>query len=173
MMTCFVFTEKRRVVILWSCSCPSCLGQKSERMSQEIPKGIPRFVHQFVGNGHLFSFLKPFETNPLIGKLNNVYVLAPLTKWGLSVVPLIGIFQGYPAPQNIDVNTSMGLACTGFVWTFYALMITPQDMAAKMLAAVNFAMANTNAYNAYRAFVYRRAVAAAAAVGAVGSDEKV
>lgn len=61
---------------------------------------------------------------------------------GLSVVPLYQIFQGLPTVDKIDLNqsscappshlslsahVSSALAFTGFVWSYYALLITPQN----------------------------------------------
>jgi mitochondrial pyruvate carrier 2 len=99
----------------------------------------------------MFKFLKPFESKiPGLAWFNTAYSLAPTSKWGLSIVPLYGVFTGTPHPSKIDEQTSASLACTGFVWTFYAMIITPQNAGSMMLAAVNLAMGSVNGYNVYR-----------------------
>ena len=119
--------------------------------AQEIPAMLPRIFHRFVGNGTLFQFLKPYEAKyPIIGSMNSVYNLAPSSKWGLSIVPIMGIFSGNPPVEKIDLNTSASLTATGAVWSVYALLITPQNAGSKMLCAVNIAMASVNGYNCYR-----------------------
>jgi hypothetical protein len=118
-----------------------------------IPSLLPRFLHQFVGNGTVFKILKPYEDKfPLLKSFNSVYNVAPASKWGLSIVPLYGVFVGSPPVEKIDANTSGALACTGFVWTVYAMMIQPQNAGSRMLALVNFCMGSVNGYNCYRKY---------------------
>ena len=120
-------------------------------MASSIPAMLPKPLHKYVGNPVFLKFLKPYEAgNPVIATLNNVYNLAPASKWGLSIVPLIGVFTGYPPVEKIDLNTSASLTCTGVVWAVYALMITPQNAGSRALAMVNAAMASVNGYNCYR-----------------------
>mmetsp|Transcript_57408 Transcript_57408/g.65806 ORF Transcript_57408/g.65806 Transcript_57408/m.65806 type:complete len:134 (-) Transcript_57408:484-885(-) len=126
----------------------------SAATQQVIPKALPKFLHRYVGNGHMFECLKPYETNGLVKYLNSVYDLAPLCKWGLSIVPMYGVFIGNPPVEKIDLNTSSALACTGFIWTFYAFIIQPQNAGSRALAAVNFCMGSVNGYNAYRRLQY-------------------
>eukprot|EP00744_Colponema_vietnamica_P008067 GILI01011534.1.p1 GENE.GILI01011534.1~~GILI01011534.1.p1 ORF type:complete len:140 (+),score=24.25 GILI01011534.1:47-466(+) len=117
---------------------------------QAIPKMLPKFFHQYVGNPVLFQFLKPYEHIPAVKFLNNVYNTAPASKWSLSIVPLYGVLSGNSPPEKIDMNTSGSLACTGFVWTIYALMIQPQNSGSRALAAVNFCMGSVNGYKCYK-----------------------
>ncbi len=123
--------------------------------AKAIPTFLPKFLHKYVGNPTMFRFLKPFEDKiPGLAWFNTAYSLAPTSKWALSIVPLYGVFNGNPPVQKIDLNTSLSLAFTGFVWTFYAMLITPQNTGSRMLAAVNFAMAAVNGYNANRKRVW-------------------
>ena len=118
--------------------------------SSAIPSFFPKPFHKYVGNPRFIKLLGPYETNPLVGTLNNVYNLAPASKWGLSIVPLIGVFTGYPPVEKIDLNTSASLTCTGVVWAVYALCITPQNAGSRALCIVNACMASVNGYNCYR-----------------------
>ena len=116
-----------------------------------IPSFFPKPLHRFVGNPRLLGFLEPYEDKlPLLKTLNNVYNAAPASKWGLSIVPLYGVFVGYPPVEKIDLNTSASLCATGSVWSVYALMIQPQNAGSRALCAVNCAMAMVNGYNCYR-----------------------
>jgi mitochondrial pyruvate carrier 2 len=127
--------------------------------ASEIPKLFPKVLHKYVGNGTMFQFLKPYEGKyKLVATLNSVYNVAPLSKWGLSIVPMYGVFTGYPAPQDIDFNTSLSLALTGSVWTVYACLIQPQNAGSRALATVNCAMACVNGFNAYRKNYYDKHV---------------
>jgi hypothetical protein len=120
-------------------------------MPAGIPKAFPGFCHQWVGNGKLFKFLAPYEEKyPQLQGFNSVYNLAPSSKWGLSIVPMYGVFVGSPPVEKIDISTSSALTCTGVVWSFYALIITPQNAGSRALATVNMAMASVNGYNCYR-----------------------
>lgn len=123
----------------------------SAAASQTIPKLLPGFMHKYVGNGSLLPFLKKYEAQyPALQSLNSVYNVAPASKWGLSIVPLYGVFMGTPPVEKIDENTSFSLACTGFVWTIYAMIISPQNAGSRALATVNFCMFCVNGYNFYR-----------------------
>ena len=118
---------------------------------QSIPSAFPKVLHRFVGNSRLFGFLEKYEADyPILKTINNVYNIAPASKWGLSIVPLYGVFVGYPPVEKIDFNTSASLAATGSVWSVYALMIQPQNAGSRALCAVNAAMAMVNGYNCYR-----------------------
>jgi hypothetical protein len=127
-----------------------------------IPSALPKIFHKYVGRGSLFSFLQPYEaTSPFVKQLNSVYNVAPLSKWGLSIVPMMGVVSGNPPVEKIDINTSGALTMTGAIWTVYALMISPQNAGSRALAAVNFSMACVNGYNCYRRRNYDLAKAAA------------
>ena len=124
-------------------------------VKQDIPKGVPKFAHQFIGNGNMFKFLIPYyQKYPAVQSINSVYNLAPASKWALSIVPLVGVVTGSQPVEKVNFNTSASLAITGFVWTVYALMITPQNFGSKMLASVNFAMGSVNGYNSYRRYQF-------------------
>jgi len=119
------------------------------------PWFIPSPLRRYVGNGTLFQRLKPYEAHyPFLKFANSVYNVAPASKWGLSIVPLIGVYQGNPPVDKIDRNTSTALACTGFVWTVYAMLIQPQNAGSRALATVNFCMGCVNGYNANRRYQY-------------------
>ena len=66
-------------------------------------------------------------TSPTFKKFNNALTLAPLWKWGLAVVPLMGVFTGVPAVENLDVNTSIALASTGAIWAYYSTLVRPKS----------------------------------------------
>src|SRR3989338_11361738 len=124
-------------------------------VKQEIPKALPKFAHQFVGNGNLFKFLVPYyKQYPVAQSVNSVSNLAPASKWALSIVPFVGVVTGTQPVEKVNFNTSGSLAVTGFIWTVYALMISPQNFGSKMLATVNFAMGSVNGYNAYRRYQF-------------------
>lgn len=128
-------------------------------VKQNIPNGVPKFAHRFVGNGNMFGALVPFYSKyPALQSVNSVYNLAPASKWGLSIVPLFGCITGTQPIEKVNFNTSFSLAITGMVWTVYALMITPQNFGSKMLATVNFAMGSVNGYNAYRRYNFDQAL---------------
>lgn len=135
----------------------------SEIPKQAIPKLFPKIFHPMVGNGTVFKFLKPYETNPVIAYLNSIYNAAPLFKWSLSIVPLAGIVTGNPPVEQLDLNTSISLTATGCVWFVYAQLIQPQNSGSRSLAAVNFCLATVNGYNIYRVVQYNKKKAAEAA----------
>ena len=118
--------------------------------AQPIPRFLPKFLHRYVGNGTLFPFLKQYEQFYVVRTLNSVYNLAPFSKWGLSIVPLYGVFVGSPPVEKIDLNTSASLTVTGIIWTIYASIIQPQNSGSRALVAVNFCMASVNGFNCYR-----------------------
>jgi mitochondrial pyruvate carrier 2 len=119
-----------------------------------IPKILPKFFHQYVGNATAFQALKSYEHIAFVKYINSVYNLAPLTKWGLSIVPMVGVVTGSPSVEKIDFNTSVALANTGFIWTVYAMLIQPQNAGSRALALVNLCMGSVNGYNAYRRYQY-------------------
>eukprot|EP00760_Papus_ankaliazontas_P030481 PhM_4_TR4855/c0_g1_i1/m.2370/K22139/MPC2; mitochondrial pyruvate carrier 2 len=122
--------------------------------SVTAPFWFPKFMHKYILNPHFIERLKPLEEkNPIIKWLNIVYNTAPASKWTLSLVPMYGVFVGVPAPENIDLNTSVALTATGVVWAYYSTVITP---ASTSLFIVNCAMGSVNGYNAYRAFSYQQ-----------------
>jgi len=109
-----------------------------------------------------------------------------MSKWALSIVPLIGIFQGKPAVQDLDVRTSAALMMTGALFGVYSLVVCVNveshvkccvdhwidclktkklgrflafpvhTRGNAMLALVNFTMAAVNGYNVVRRFQYDR-----------------
>ena len=108
---------------------------------------------------------------------NNIYYMAPISKWLLTLVPLIiympsiDEIKSYWAPidsnaikpmnvnnsiDKIDLNTSLSLAITGAIWCIYALLIRPQNIGSRSLAAANFSMAVVNGYNALKKYKYNR-----------------
>jgi len=66
-------------------------------------------------------------TSPTFKKFNNALTLAPLWKWGLAIVPLMGVFTGTPTVENLDVNTSIALASTGAIWAYYSTLVRPKS----------------------------------------------
>ena len=67
-------------------------------------------------------------TSPTFRKFNNALTLAPLWKWGLAIVPLMGVFTGTPSVENLDVNTSIALASTGAIWAYYSTLVRPKSV---------------------------------------------
>ena len=67
------------------------------------------------------------QSSPTFKKFNNALTLAPLWKWGLAIVPLMGVFTGVPAVENLDVNTSIALASTGAIWAYYSTLVRPKS----------------------------------------------
>jgi hypothetical protein len=128
---------------------------------QTIPKMLPKMFHKYVGQGSVFPSLKGYVAgNPRLEALNSIYNMAPMAKWSLSIVPMYGVITGTPSVDRVDFNTSVSLACTGFVWSVYAMMITPQNAGSRALAAVNFCMGSVNSYNAYRRYNYDQSLLA-------------
>ena len=66
-------------------------------------------------------------SSPTFRKFNNALTLAPLWKWGLAIVPLMGVFTGTPSVENLDVNTSIALASTGAIWAYYSTLVRPKS----------------------------------------------
>ncbi|CCW67845.1 unnamed protein product [Phytomonas sp. Hart1] len=121
---------------------------------QVIPKFIPKPFHRWLGNDRLFKCLIPLERYTLVRYFNSVYNTAPLFKWSLSVVPLYSIFAESKPVDKLDVNSSVALFSTGFVWTFYSLMIQPQNSGSRSLALVNLCLACVHGYNCFRILSY-------------------
>lgn len=79
----------------------------------------------------------------------------------------MGVFQGYPKPENLDKRQAYGiqkffvlnfkkvLAATGCVWTYYALIVSPANY---LLCACNAALLGTHGYNLYRRNQYYLAI---------------
>lgn len=133
---------------------------------QPVPKGVPSFAHRFVGNGNAFAALIPhYKQYPVLQSVNSIYNLAPASKWALSVIPFIGCVTGSQPIEKVSFNTSGSLAITGFIWTIYAMLITPQNAGSRALATVNFAMGSMNGYNCYRRYQYDRKLEAMASEG--------
>ena len=123
--------------------------------AQAIPPQLPKMFHKYVGNPFYFAFLRRYEDKiPALYYLNNAYYTAPLSKWGLTIVPLMGIYSGTPAPENVDVATSASIAATGLVWGVYATMIQPQNWGTFSFFAVQICCCTVNSYNLYRHWAY-------------------
>jgi len=79
--------------------------------------------------------------------------MAPLWKWCLAITPLVGLFQGYPKVENIDVLQTWGLTLTGVIWTYYGLLVRPP---AYLLCACNAALAVCNGAHLVRKYRYEK-----------------
>jgi hypothetical protein len=116
---------------------------------------VPKFLKPYMGvEGGVLLRGKMFEklnANPTFRKYNTALELAPLWKWGLAVVPLVGVVTGKPAVENIDLNTSLSLAGTGAIWAYYSTLITPR---ATKLLYVSVALFFANGYNIARRVKY-------------------
>lgn len=66
-----------------------------------------------------------------------VFFWAPLMKWCLVAAGLKDLSR--PA-EKLSVSQNVALACTGFIWVRYSLVITPVNYS---LAAVNFFVGST------------------------------
>lgn len=140
---------------------------------QPVPKGVPGFAHRYVGNGNMIRAAVPlYKTYPALQSINSVYNLAPASKWALSLIPFVGFVTGSQPIEKVNLNTSGSLAITGFIWTIYAMMITPQNAGSRALAAVNFAMGTMNGLNCYRRYCFDQQLAAKAAAAAAAAEPK-
>ena len=129
--------------------------QASTPSSQEIPPMLPKMFHYYVGNPYYFAFLRRFEESfPALKYLNNAYYTAPLSKWGLTIVPLMGIINGTTPAEKVDVSTSSSIAATGLVWGVYATMIQPQNWGTFSFFAAQMCCFAVNTYNIYRHWNY-------------------
>ncbi|CCW64292.1 unnamed protein product [Phytomonas sp. EM1] len=122
---------------------------------QAIPKFLPKPFHKWFGNPRLFKCLIPLERYAVVRYFNSVYNTAPLFKWSLSAVPLYTIFADPTPPEKIDLNSSIALFSTGFIWFFYALIIQPQNSGSRSLALVNLCLASVHGYNCSRVLKYK------------------
>jgi len=93
------------------------------------------------------------ERSKLFKFWNNALNAAPAFKWGLSIIPLYGVFVGNPPVEKIDMNTSLALTVTGGVWAYYATLVKPR---ANSLLAVSIALFLVNGYNVARRINYDR-----------------
>jgi len=96
-------------------------------------------------------------TSPTFRKFNNALTVAPLWKWGLAIVPLMGVFTGVPSVENLDVNTSIALASTGAIWAYYSTLVRPKAVS---LGVVSIALLGANGYNVWRRYDYEQKKAA-------------
>ncbi|KAG6332606.1 hypothetical protein ID866_6484 [Astraeus odoratus] len=86
-----------------------------------------------------------------------VFFWAPLMKWGLVAAGLKDLNR--PA-DKLSVSQNVALACTGFIWVRYSLVITPINYS---LAAVNFFVGSTGLVQLGRIFQHNQPEAAAPA----------
>ena len=105
-------------------------------------------------------------TSPTFRKFNNALTLAPLWKWGLAIVPLMGVITGVPSVENLDVHTSMALAGTGAIWAYYSTLVRPRAVS---LGAVSVALVLVNGYNVWRRYDYEQKKAAGQLPAPTGS----
>ena len=96
-------------------------------------------------------FARLNATSPTFKKFNNALTLAPLWKWGLAIVPLMGVVTGVPTVENLDVHTSIALATTGAIWAYYSTLVRPKAVS---LGVVSVALVLANGYNVYRRYDY-------------------
>ncbi|KAH7888638.1 mitochondrial pyruvate carrier [Phlebopus sp. FC_14] len=78
-----------------------------------------------------------------------VFFWAPLMKWCLVAAGLKDLSR--PA-DKLSVSQNIALACTGFIWVRYSLVITPINYS---LAAVNFFVGSTGLGQLARIAHYR------------------
>ncbi|KAG8858006.1 Mitochondrial pyruvate carrier 2 [Tulasnella sp. 330] len=83
-----------------------------------------------------------------------VFFWAPLMKWALVAAGVKDLSR--PA-EKLSVSQNVALACTGFIWVRYSLVITPINYS---LAAVNFFVGMSGAAQLARIYDYRRQLAA-------------
>ncbi|KAG1760506.1 hypothetical protein CY34DRAFT_74689 [Suillus luteus UH-Slu-Lm8-n1] len=81
------------------------------------------------------SKLSAFMNHPAGPK--TVFFWAPLMKWCLVAAGVKDLSR--PA-DKLSISQNVALACTGFIWVRYSLVITPINYS---LAAVNFFVGST------------------------------
>eukprot|EP00127_Corallochytrium_limacisporum_P002306 Clim_evm94s109 gene=Clim_evmTU94s109 len=126
----------------------------------EAVKQAPRILRPFVGNQRIFgnrAALAMENKVPALAYVNDVTNAAPGFKWALSIVPILQALQGQPPVENLDLKQSCALAFTGYVWSYYATIIKPQNAGSRALMACNLAMAAVHSYNIARKVNYMRA----------------
>jgi len=114
------------------------------------------FIKKYLGQPYLFSGARAQalqEKIPVLKWCNNVLNAAPAFKWGLSIVPLYGVFVGSPKVENIDLKQSVALATTGGVWTYYATLVKPR---ANILLVCSAALLGVHGFNISRRLSYER-----------------
>lgn len=94
--------------------------------------------------------LQPFWNHAAGPK--TVFFWAPVIKWGL-VAASIGDMTR-PADQ-LSMQQSAALACTGIIWSRYSLVIKPKNWG---LFSVNLFVGFTNLYHCYRAYKYQQSL---------------
>jgi len=127
-------------------------------MQATIERYLPRFIMKYVGNRHFFNAaaIKKLEgSSKFVAKANDILYLAPVMKWGLSIVPITLTLTGGISPASVDVKQSSSLALTGVVWTFYGIALSANNPGMFSLVLVNAAMALVNGFNAYRGYNFQ------------------
>ncbi|PVF93821.1 UPF0041-domain-containing protein [Serendipita vermifera] len=79
-----------------------------------------------------------------------VFFWAPLMKWCLVAAGLKDLQR--PA-EKLSVSQNAALACTGFIWVRYSMVITPINYS---LGAVNFFVGMSGLTQLYRIWDYRQ-----------------
>jgi hypothetical protein len=132
-------------------------------MAQAIEAYAPRFIarlhSKYLHNQHIFNgnwALNLEKTNPFFAKLNNILHVAPIVKWGLSIVPITLAISGAVPAEKIDMKQSAALGTTGIVWTYYAILLRKQNAGMYALMSVNAAMAAVHCSNFVRGYLYHK-----------------
>ncbi|XP_076466725.1 mitochondrial pyruvate carrier 2-like [Babylonia areolata] len=107
-----------------------------------IYRGVISVADKFVP-----AKLRPLWNHPAGPK--TIHFWAPLGKWILVIAGLKDISR--PA-EKLSVYQSTALACTGFIWSRYSLVIIPKNYS---LFAVNFFVGLTGCYQLARIYAYR------------------
>jgi len=93
---------------------------------------------------------------PAIALCNNILYVAPIAKWGLSVVPLTQAIKGSVPAEKVDIITACALTMTGLVWSSYAILLRANGNAGMLpLFLVNAALGGSNGWDVYRYFRHR------------------
>jgi len=132
-------------------------------MAQAIETYAPRFIarlhNKYLHNHHIFNgaWAKALEkSSPLFAKANNILLVAPVVKWGLSIVPITLALTGAVPADKIDMKQSAALGTTGIVWTYYAILLRKQNAGMIALGSVNFAMGAVHCSNFIRGYLYQK-----------------
>jgi len=110
----------------------------------------------WLGDGRLLrgpKWEKLEQQNKIFAAGNNVLNVAPAWKWLLSIVPLVGVFRGIPAPAQLDPAQSGSLAITGGLFAVYSLLVYPT---AWILFTCNACMFGVHSYNLSRIYSYQK-----------------
>ncbi|XP_074027550.1 mitochondrial pyruvate carrier 2-like [Leptinotarsa decemlineata] len=105
---------------------------------------------------HRYDHLVPKKLLPLWhhpAGPQTIFFWAPFVKWGLVIAGLSDLQRH---PSTISARQCTSLAVAGYIWSRYALVITPKSY---FLFSANFFVAVTQTCQLIRVFFYNRSLA--------------